>query len=108
MPHRTAVPPLAGLFLALVLQGWAAPEPDRTDEDFLQTHQIGLDDASLLTFFRQRTLTDADRQKLEQMIRQLGSADFAQREEASVELVKRGVQALPLLRQALKNADPEI
>lgn len=100
-------------WLAHRLDGASDPSgPDealaRTDEALLKEHKVGLDDASLLAFFRQRVLTEADKAEIERLIRQLGSEKFAEREEASRKLIWRGPPVLPLLRPALKNPDVEI
>src|SRR5262249_61486054 len=42
------------------------------------------------------------------LVRQLGADLYAQREEASQALSRRGRPALPLLREALKDSDAEI
>ncbi|HEV8378313.1 MAG TPA: hypothetical protein VGP99_05650 [Tepidisphaeraceae bacterium] len=47
-------------------------------------------------------------QKIADLIKQLGSADFPTRDAASNELLKLGVEALPALREALKSEDPSI
>jgi HEAT repeat protein len=101
--------------LLVVSLSLAAPEPTdsdqeplRGDEAFLKEHRVALDAAALLDFFRQRTLTDAGRQEVEGLVRQLGSERFELREQASRELAKRGPVVLPFLRAARKDADPEI
>lgn len=66
------------------------------------------DSGSLLTFFRQRTLTHDQLDKLGTAIQQLGDYSFAVREQASTYLVSAGRLALPFLRSALKDPDPEI
>ena len=47
-------------------------------------------------------------QKIADLIKQLGADDFAKRDEASDELQKMGVEALPALREALRNDDPSV
>jgi hypothetical protein len=42
------------------------------------------------------------------LIRQLGDNAFEQREKATRQLIEAGKPALPLLRKALDNTDPEI
>src|SRR4051812_22464696 len=44
----------------------------------------------------------------EQLIRQLGDREFRSREAAARELEKCGESALPAMRVALANADPEV
>jgi hypothetical protein len=47
-------------------------------------------------------------QKIADLIKQLGSDDFATRDAASNELLKIGPEALPALKEALKSEDPSI
>jgi hypothetical protein len=49
-----------------------------------------------------------DQAKIEQLIQQLGSNNFRQRESASRELDALGEAALPELRKAAKNNDMEV
>jgi hypothetical protein len=69
---------------------------------------IGTDDAAVLTFFRERLISDEDREKLAATVRQLGHDDFAVREDAEARLLRAGRVALPLLRTAQKDSDPEV
>lgn len=78
------------------------------DEKLLKEAGLGSDGPGLLAFLRRRTLTEADRQDLQQQILQLGSADFAIRERATQTLTARGTPALRYLREAVKDTDPEI
>ncbi len=47
-------------------------------------------------------------QKIADLIKQLGAEDFPTRDAASNELLKIGAEALPALKEALKNEDPSI
>ncbi len=47
-------------------------------------------------------------QKIADLIKQLGSDDFATRDAASNELLKIGIEALPALKEALKSEDPSV
>jgi HEAT repeat protein len=66
------------------------------------------DDNRLLDEVRKRTVTEARRQKCEDLIKQLGDADFAVREKAQAEVKAMGSLIVPLLRNATKNSDLEI
>ncbi len=66
------------------------------------------DDNRLLEEVRKRTVTEALRQKCENLIRQLGDSDFAVREKAQAEVKAMGSLIVPLLRHATKNPDLEI
>jgi hypothetical protein len=69
---------------------------------------VGTDSKSLVEFFRNRSLTAEGRKELEKLIRQLGSDQYAQREQATKELIRRGRLAIPFLKRALENPDLEI
>lgn len=86
----------------------ADPQPVRDDEQTLAAAKLPTDPASLVRFFRQRTPNDADRAKVEALIRRLGDDRFAEREKASRDLVEVGPVALPLLRGAASGDDLEV
>lgn len=81
---------------------------DSPDERLLKDAGVGTDTASLLAFFRQRSPSEVDRRRMEVLVKQLGSERFAQREEASQELARRGPAARGLLRKAKQAADAEV
>jgi HEAT repeat protein len=101
---------LCGVVLALEgtrsLRG--GEETSTADEECLRRAHIGIDGPGLREFFRQRSLTDADRQRMEALIRQLGHAQFAVRQRASQELSAAGPTARPLLKEALHHPDLEV
>jgi HEAT repeat protein len=66
------------------------------------------DGPHLLAFFRKRTLTNADREQILALIRQLADESFEVREKATAELQARRDLAAPLLRQAARSSDPEV
>jgi HEAT repeat protein len=68
----------------------------------------GLDGRNLLQLFHRRTPLDTDRDRLLALVRELGNDEFEVREQASNRLRVMGPVALPVLRQALKDVDPEI
>jgi len=101
---------LSGLSAVLLVGFLAAAEPDPELDHalrVLKANSIGTEGSELLRFFRDRTLTDADRARLTDAVGRLGDEDFNVREKASAELVRAGRQALPHLRPALNDADPE-
>jgi hypothetical protein len=80
----------------------------KADEETLHRAGLPTEESSLLALFRKRT-PDADSQaRIQALIAQLGSDSFAEREEASAELVTYGVAAVGLLRKAAHHADLEI
>ncbi len=100
--------------LLLTLATLATPDADKVaengadDERLVRAAGVTPDGAGLLAFFRQRTLSDADRKRLQGLVRDLGSEDFATREAASRSLTAAGPPVLPLLRPALQDADLEV
>lgn len=66
------------------------------------------DDNRLLDEVRKRTVTEALRQKAEDLIKQLGDSDFAVREKAQAGVKAMGSLIVPLLRHAAKHSDLEI
>jgi PQQ-like domain len=105
--------PLTSLLPLLVL--CSAPLPlcgasDSKDpeEHLLEQNGVSADGPGLLDFFRNHSPAEADQRRLEQLIRQLGSEDFAEREQASRALVAWGPGALPLLKHALESEDREV
>jgi hypothetical protein len=100
---------LSGSLWALVPSvNGAQPDPTAADKETLGAVKISVDGPSLLEFFRKRTPTPANRERIQVLIRQLGDNSFQAREQASGELAARGIAALPFLRQALKESDLEI
>ncbi|MGE3808600.1 MAG: HEAT repeat domain-containing protein [Gemmataceae bacterium] len=69
---------------------------------------MAVDDKALLDHFRNQTLTDARRKEILDMIHKQGSDDFSTREDATDWLIKLGAAGVPLLQQALDDADAEI
>jgi hypothetical protein len=65
---------------------------------------------SLTDFFRNHTVTDTDKARINAIIKRLGEESFEGREVASEEMSKAGVPAIALLKTAMnaKDADPEI
>jgi HEAT repeat protein len=58
--------------------------------------------------FRKRTLAEADREKVQALIKQLGDDDFGVRQRATLTLEGFGSSITPLLRQTLTIDDEEI
>jgi hypothetical protein len=98
---------LAALGSGLPLRA-ADPFPDSEAPEVLTDAHLNGDAASLLAFFRQRTLLAADRDRLVASIPRLGDASFAVREQATADLLAGGPASLPFLRAALTSSDAEI
>jgi hypothetical protein len=109
---RGALIHLAGV--ALLLTTWtandlrAAEEPTDPDEQVLQNAKIYTDNASLVAYLRKQSQRDADLLRMDSLVRQLGSPSFQERQEASTKLRSLQLIALPALREARNNDDPEV
>jgi hypothetical protein len=86
----------------------AGDEVETADEQLLREARVGTDGPSLVSFFRRRSLTAADEAGVRQLIGQLGSDRFVERENASRDLIDRGTPALAFLRAAVSDPDKEI
>jgi hypothetical protein len=80
----------------------------RWHEKTLRAAQIPDDGAGLLTYFRRRTLSSAERARLADLVKRLGDEDFAEREKAVAGLVAAGPTVRPLLLPALRDPDLEV
>jgi len=77
-------------------------------EQTLKGAGVATDGAGLLDFFKTRTLSPADQERLAGTIRLLGDDSFEVREQASKTLSAAGRPAVPFLKAALDDADREI
>jgi RNA polymerase sigma factor (sigma-70 family) len=68
---------------------------------------LKIDGKVLLDFFRDHTLSAADRSRIGQLIVQLKSAAYKEREQATASLIAEGARALPLLHAAQAGATLE-
>src|SRR5262249_35235141 len=99
--------PACSLLLGCAAEA-ADPNPVAADEQTLKAAGVGTTEPELLEFFRKRTLTDAERDKIQTLVRQLGDNSFKVRERASAELTARGITAVAFLRPAVQDADLEV
>src|SRR5262245_47887354 len=74
-----------------------------SDEQILKEAGFKTDPPALIEFFQKRTLADAERERVQQLIKDLGNPVFRVRESASKELVGRGSVVLEMLREAMRN-----
>jgi hypothetical protein len=77
-------------------------------ERTLRAAGVATDGRGVLAFIREHTLSEKALQKLAATVRELGAAEFTQREKASQVLVAAGRPALPFLRPAVHDSDLEI
>jgi HEAT repeats/PQQ-like domain len=97
------------LVIGFPLAARADGEPKlEDDEQQLRRADMPVDGPALLDFLRKRTVTEADRDAIQKMVRQLGDDAFAVRRKAMTDLVEVGSRATALLRQATNDPDLEI
>ncbi|MBL8793090.1 MAG: PQQ-binding-like beta-propeller repeat protein [Planctomycetia bacterium] len=96
------------LCLAGLASAQAPVDPAQQDEETLKQEKLATDDAALLQFFRDRTLSDARRAKILAMLTRLGDDDFDVREQATKDLLAEGSAANGLLRQAIAARDTDV
>ncbi len=97
-----------GLVAPRVLAALPADPQVEMDEGTLRDAHIGTDGPALLRYFRKQTLSRADHRRLAATVRKLGDPAFRTREKATGDLLDAGGAAVPFLRAALKDSDPEI
>jgi hypothetical protein len=86
----------------------ATPENVAADQATLRAAGVGTDGPALVTFLRKRTLGEKDRERIDALIKQLGSDDFEEREKASRALVDIGPAARAQLQPATRDKDLEV
>ncbi len=87
----------------------ADPEPmTAADEQLLRSAKVGTDDADLLEFFRGRTVSEADRAKIDDLIKQLGDNSFKVRQKATADLIRFGPAVIKFLAEHLQDKDLEV
>jgi hypothetical protein len=104
---------IQSLLLGLLLTTNPGAEPAdelsvAADEATLKSAGLAIDGPGLLEIIRQRTPSETERERLANLVRQLGDPLFIAREQASTDLRTAARAALPFLRPALHDPDPEI
>jgi len=110
MSVRRFVPCCLVLVLSTLVGSRAAerdPEVDFADT-VLKEKGVATDGPALLAYFKARTLSQEDLDRLAATVAKLGDNDFEAREKASRDLVAAGRPALTFLKNALTSTDPEI
>lgn len=111
--ERQALRTILILFVSAVLvKAGRGETPKGFGPDFNEAglRRLGLpsDNASLLGYLRNAAAAHADPKAVAVLIRRLGHNDFEERERVSGQLTAMGPGILPLLRQHLQDADPEV
>jgi hypothetical protein len=101
---------VGGLFATLLVTPFspAADEATTGDEQILRGANVATDPPALVAYLRKQVLNDAERQKIEALVGQLGSERFATREEASEKLVAIRGPAVSFLRAAARSSNLEV
>jgi HEAT repeat protein len=93
----------------LIASAPGADDPGASgDEQVLKEANVAVDGSGLAQFFKKLTLTEGDAARLKKLIEQLGDDEFETRDKATAQLKEAGPVALPMLREASKNTDPEV
>jgi HEAT repeat protein len=90
---------------------YAAPPAEKIspdDDKLLKGAKLAAEGPALLDYFKKRTLTAQNRDKIDELIRKLGDDSFKVREKAGDDLRAFGAVALPQLRRALGDPDEEV
>lgn len=93
---------------AVVYSEYRALDPAAAEETLLKAANVGTDGPALLDYVRKRSVSTAQKERLAGLVRRLGAEDFAEREEASKELVAARGVAVPFLRKAAESSDVEV
>ena len=78
-------------------------DPAKADERLLVSKNLKIDDASLLQFFRDRTLNKTQIDALKRKVKDLGAVAYKDRDQAMNDLVAAGSKARPVLLQVVKD-----
>jgi hypothetical protein len=99
---------LSVLTLVAVSVPLRGDERNAGDEALLEAAGLASDGPALLRFFQQRTPAQAEQARLAAHVRRLGADSFRERERATQELRAAGRSALPFVRPAVNDPDPEV
>jgi HEAT repeat protein len=104
------IPSLLAVALTLAFLAPGQTQDAAADDDAKVLRDAGLssDDAGLLAYFRDRTVTEERKAHLKKLVDRLGHRLYSVREKAVSELIKSGPLAVPLLKEALRNAELEV
>src|SRR6266851_4196539 len=89
---------VSGLLSALACRVSA----DESAEAICKSAGQKTDGAALLDYFKKRTVSEASKARLADLVAKLGDKSFRERDRASAELVAAGRMAIPFLQSSLK------
>lgn len=97
------------LFALLVATGGLpAQDAGAEEERLLKENGVATDAAGLLGYFRKQAPTETDRKRQADLVQQLGSDNFDEREKAQKMLLEWHLAALEPLRRGLDDPDAEV
>ncbi len=91
-----------------LLSDYREPVPGAAEERLLHEAKVRVGGAALLDYLRSQVPDAARLEKARALVKKLGDEGFEVREKATAELSAMGPVALPLLRAAAKDSDPEV
>jgi hypothetical protein len=90
-------------------KGTTKVEGQLSDEEALKKAGLtATDGGKLIEYLQQRTLSDSEQSRIEEIIRRFGADDFDERVRATEEIEVYGPAAVGPLKAAAKHSDPEI
>lgn len=99
-------------FGVLILTVHLAAAADDADaayaEHILRDEGVPSDAPGVAAYLRAHTLSEEELDRLERAVRLLGDDEYRERESACKRLIEAGLAALPFLRPAIHDDDPEI
>jgi hypothetical protein len=106
--YRAPVLGMGELLHERVLSDFRDVRADSAAERVLRAAGVDASDRGVLEFLRSRTRGKELIEKARLLIRKLGDDSFTVREKATRDLIALGSVALPFLREAAKEKDPEV
>ncbi|MBX7105692.1 MAG: hypothetical protein K1X57_16540 [Gemmataceae bacterium] len=95
------------LAVLIPLAGATAGQPD-DDRKTLEAAGIAPDAPALVAYLRARSIPPEEREKIAGLIRQLADEHYTLREQATADLIARGLPAISQLRAAVNDPDVEV
>jgi hypothetical protein len=96
------------VIMAMNYSDYREPDLAAVDERALKAAGVAVDGPGLVAFLRGQVRSDDQKSKIQKLIKQLSDEAFEVREKATAELILLGSVALPFLREAAGDNDPEV